>query len=195
MPCFPSTINPKAASVKGLLIRRSITANKRRAPSISHSVRNGWETSNPMRAAPSPGWPILADHFPSQAHNQSMNTLSSRVVLSPSVPSPLVPSPSVPSPLVPSPLVPSPLVPSPSVPSPLVPSPLVPSPSVPSPSVPSPLVPSPLVPSPLVPSPSVPGPCFLYGLTPHPPPVEIPRYFAWFLSQDACYQSVHFSFC
>jgi hypothetical protein len=175
MPCFPSTINPKAASVKGLLIRRSITANKRRAPSISHSVRNGWETSNPMRAAPSPGWPILADHFPSQAHNQSMNTLSSRVVLSPSVPSPLVPSP--------------------SVPSPLVPSPLVPSPSVPSPSVPSPLVPSPLVPSPLVPSPSVPGPCFLYGLTPHPPPVEIPRYFAWFLSQDACYQPVHFSFC
>ena len=69
---------------------------------------------------------VVADHFPSTAHTQRMNTLSSRVVLSPSVPqslSPSVPrslSPSVPQSL--SPLVPQSL--SPSVPwslGPLVP--------------------------------------------------------------------------
>ena len=50
-----------------------------------------------MRAAPTPGRPVLADHFPHRAHNQSMNTLSSRALplsLSPLVPQslgPLVP--------------------------------------------------------------------------------------------------------
>jgi hypothetical protein len=67
---------------------------------------------------------VVADHFPSTAHTQRMNTLSSRVVLSPSVPqslSPSVPrslSPSVPQSL--SPLVPQSL--SPSVPRSLSPS-------------------------------------------------------------------------
>ena len=99
---------PRCLAFGHLGVWRTLDPSIKFGCSIHRALCDGWDTTNPERAAPLPGRPILADHFPSQAHNQSMNTLSSRVVLSPSVPqslSPLVPqslSPSVPRSLSPS---------------------------------------------------------------------------------------------
>ena len=70
----------------------------------------------PLREAPLPGRPVpppqvVADHFHLPAHNQSMNTLSSRALPQSLVPRSLVPQSLVPQSLVPQSLVPRSLVP------------------------------------------------------------------------------------
>jgi len=76
---------------------------------VGHPRTPGAQRPLPGRPVPPPQ--VVADHFHLPAHNQSMNTLSSRALPQSLVPRSLVPQSLVPQSLVPQSLVPRSLVP------------------------------------------------------------------------------------